>query len=591
MPEAPPGTILNVTRSVTGRRWSARVADDRLVYALAQSRNLPDLVCRILAARGVTLADVDSFLAPSLRMSLPDPSLLRDMDKAAARLALAVQRRERVAIFGDYDVDGATAAAVLGRFLRTVGIEPRIYIPNRMTEGYGPNAAALLGLQEEGAGLVVTVDCGTAAFAPFAAAAAAGLDVVVIDHHAAEPQLPNALAIVNPNRLDDDSGQGHLCAAGVAFLTVVALNRTLRVAGWYRDRLEPNLLDLLDLVALGTVCDVVPLTGVNRALVSQGIKVMAKRGNLGISALADAAGLRERPDAYHAGYILGPRINAGGRIGCAELGARLLMTDDPAEAARLAAELEKLNLERRDIESRVLEIAIAQAEEAPDEPVIFVIGDDWHPGVTGLVASRLAARFSRPACVVAVDGAEGKGSGRSVRGIDLGAAIIAARLAGLLVSGGGHPMAAGFTVDRARIEGFRAFLAARIASQVDAGKLEPTLELDGALTVGAASSGLAQTLARIGPFGSGNVEPRFALADARVMRSHVVGGGHIRCFLSGTDGTRLKAIAFRATDTALGRCLLKAMGQPLHLAGTLRLDTWQGRNDVQLFIEDAATVF
>ncbi len=591
---APP--LLGVGRSVTGRRWCQRPYDERLALALAQGHGLPELLGRVLAARGIGLGEIDDFLAPTLRALMPDPSRLAGMDAAAARIARAIAEGEQVAVFGDYDVDGATSAALLARFLRAVGTEPRIYIPDRMTEGYGPNPTALARLHAEGATLLVTVDCGTVAFQSIGAAADLGLDVVVIDHHEAEPQLPPAVAVVNPHRLDDTSDCGGLCAAGVTFLAVVAVNRALREAGWYRDRPEPDLRRWLDLVALGTVCDVVPLSRLNRALVAQGLRVMARRGNPGLAALADGAGIKEMPTAYHLGFVLGPRLNAGGRLGRSELGARLLTTDDPAEAARLATALEACNAERRSVESAVLTAALDEVagEVAGDEAaagLVFVAGADWHPGVTGLVASRLVQRFHRPACVVALDpDGTGKGSGRSIPGVDLGAAVMAARQAGLLTSGGGHPMAAGFTVPGDRVDTLHRFLADRIAEGLTEVPSVPMLELDGGLSVRAATVSLVQGLGRLEPFGAGNAEPRFALADAHLVRADRLNGGHVRCVIGGLGGGRLKGIAFRAADGPLGDALLAAAGRPLHLAGTLRPDRWQGREDVQLIIEDAAFV-
>ncbi|WP_448203502.1 single-stranded-DNA-specific exonuclease RecJ [Azospirillum sp. sgz302134] len=587
--------FLNVAHSLSGKRWQARPYDERLAWGLAQGRGLPEIVGRVLAARGVTEEACDTFLNPTLKALLPDPSRFKDMDAAAERIARAILDGEPVAVFGDYDVDGATSSAVLRRFFRAVGADLRIYVPDRMKEGYGPNAPALLRLKAEGVRLVVTVDCGISAFAALEAAAEAGLDVVVLDHHAAEPRLPPALALVNPNRLDEDGTYRTLCAAGVTFLAVVAINRALRTAGFYQGRAEPNLLDWLDLVALGTVCDVVPLTGLNRALVAQGLKVMARRSNPGLSALADIAGVKEKPDAYHAGYVLGPRVNAGGRVGASDLGARLLSTDDPIEAMELAQKLEAHNAERRVVEQGVLEDAIARLEEHADEvaELVFVAGEGWHPGVIGIVASRLKERYSRPACVIALEeGAGGvvigKASGRSVRGVDLGAAVIAARQEGLLMAGGGHRMAAGFTVAGDKMDALRAFLTSRIAEQVAAAPLVPTLELDGALSVGAANSGLVDTLNKLGPFGTGNAEPRFAVTDARVVRADVVGANHVRCILQGNDGARLKAIAFRALETELGKALLMGRGSPFHLAGILRIDRWNGAEGVQLLIDDAA---
>lgn len=580
--------FLGVERSLGGRRWRVRLSDERLATTLAQRLGLPEVVARVLAGRGIGLDDAELFLAPTLRELLPDPAHLKDMDAAVERLVCAVKAGERICIFGDYDVDGATASALLYRFFRAVGAEVRIYIPDRIAEGYGPNAPALLRLKDEGVSVVVTVDCGVTAFAPLAAAAAAGLDVVVVDHHEAEAVLPQVVAVVNPNRLDESSPHRHLAAVGVAFLLAVAVNRGLKAAGCTAGA-GPDLLQWLDIVALGTVCDVVPLVGVNRALVTQGLKVMARRGNAGLAALADVAGVRERPDAYHLGYVLGPRVNAGGRVGQSDLGARLLATDDPDEAAELARRLDQFNRERQEIEAAVLLAAIEQAEGRADDggPVLVVAGDGWHPGVIGIAAGRLKERYNRPTCVVAFDGAEGKGSGRSVPGLDLGAAVIAARQAGILSQGGGHAMAAGFALRRERLADFRAFLAERFAG-LDDGALMPTLDLDGALDAGAATVDLVETLRRVGPFGSGNAEPRFAVTGARVLRADVVGSGHVRCILGGARGGRLKAIAFRAADSELGHALLNSAGAALHVAGCLRLDTWQGQTGVQLFLDDAA---
>lgn len=582
--------FLEVEQSTCGRRWALRAGDDRQAQMTRQRLGLPEVVCRVLAARGVSADAAEGFLNPTLRDLLPDPSHLKDMDKAVARLVAAIEGGETIAIFGDYDVDGATSSALLCRFLRAAGAEPVVYIPDRMSEGYGPNAPALRALAEAGASVVVTVDCGITAFEPLEAAAEAGLDVIVVDHHAAEPRLPRACAVVNPKRLDDDSPHDTLAAVGVAFLLVVGLNRALRHSGWYGDHCPaPDLMGWLDIVALGTVADVVPLTGVNRALVAQGIKVMGKRGNPGISALLDVAGVTTRPDAYHLGYVLGPRVNAGGRVGQADLGVKLLTSDDPAEAAVYAQRLHGYNQDRQQIEAAVLMEAIEQAETAAADgsPMILVSGADWHPGVIGIVASRLKERYAMPALVVALDGGMAKGSGRSVPGLDLGQAVIAAREAGILTAGGGHAMAAGFSLEAARLEEFRAFLAERLRLQATEGVV-PTLEVDGVLDLAGCTPELLEILARVGPFGAGNEEPRFVLPSVRVARADVVGQGHVRCFLTGAAGGRLKAIAFKCVDTDLGMALLAGTRGALHVAGTLRLDTWQGRNECQFIIEDVA---
>ncbi|MGQ0664183.1 MAG: single-stranded-DNA-specific exonuclease RecJ [Pseudomonadota bacterium] len=576
--------FLGVERSLTGRRWRARLADERAALALAQRLGCPEIVARVLAGRGVGADEAPAFLDPRLRDQLPDPSHLKDMDKAAHRLARALSGGETIAVFGDYDVDGATSAALLHRFFTAAGGRVRFYIPDRLREGYGPNAPALLRLHAEGAGVVVTVDCGITAHGALAAAAAAGLDVIVVDHHVAEPALPEAHAIVNPNRLDESSPHRQLAAVGLSFLLAVALNRRLRRDGWYAARPEPDLLGLLDLVALGTVCDVVPLTGLNRAFVSQGLKVIAQRRTAGLVALADVARLSAPCGAYHLGFVLGPRVNAGGRIGAADLGARLLTTDDPHEARELAERLDGLNRERQTIEAAVLEAALAQADGGG---LVFVAGQGWHAGVIGVVAGRLAERFDRPACVVALDRGIGKGSGRSASGVDLGAAVIAARQAGLLVNGGGHPNAAGFTVEEARLGELREFLSSRIAERTVA-DLRPELGLDGALALAAATPDLIASLERVGPFGAGNAEPRFAFPGVRIARADAVGERHVRCFLADQRSGRLQAIAFRALGTPLGRALLDGAGASLHVAGHLRADEWRGERRVRLQIEDAA---
>jgi single-stranded-DNA-specific exonuclease len=586
------GDFLGVARSLTGRAWRERSFDSRLALAHAQGRGTSELVGRLLAGRGVGLEEAESFLSPTLRALLPDPSCLRDMDRAVDRLCQAVRAGESLAVFGDYDVDGATSSALLARFFRAVGAPVRVYIPDRISEGYGPNLPALLRLHGEGVRLVVTVDCGATSFEPLAGAAAAGLDVIVIDHHKTEARLPQALAVVNPNRLDEPAAGplSTLAAVGVAFLLIVGLNRALRQAGWYEGRAEPDLMGWLDLVALGTVCDVVPLIGLNRAFVAQGLKMMARRGNPGIAALADVAGVAERMDAYHAGFVLGPRVNAGGRVGQADLGASILATDDPLMARDLAARLQALNAERRGLEADVVDAAVAQVEDQTG-PLILAASAGWHPGVIGIVASRLKERFNRPACVVALADGVGKGSGRSVRGIDLGAAVIAARQAGLLSAGGGHAMAAGFTVAEARLDELQEFLSERIRDQAGEGtqgQLVPTLTLDAAIQPAAATVDLIDRLASLGPFGTGNSEPRFALTAVRIVRADVVGSHHVRCILTGADGTRLKAIAFRAMDSDLGPSLLATGGRPVHLAGHLRADNWNGQNSVQLQIDDAA---
>ena len=589
---ASPRGFLGVERSLRGLRWRERSGDARLGLTLAQRLDVPEIVGRILAGRGVAESEAERFLAPTLRDALPDPLSFKGMEEAAARIVQAIKNGETIAIFGDYDVDGATSSALLKRFLEAVGGKVRVYIPDRQREGYGPNAPALLKLKADGAAIAITVDCGVTAFAPLSAAADAGLDVIVVDHHVAEPSLPRALAVINPNRLDESGAHGNLAAVGVAFLLAVAVNRALRQAGHYASRAEPDLMTLLDLVALGTVCDVVPLTGINRALVAQGLKVMRQRSNIGIAALADTARLAERIDAYHAGFILGPRVNAGGRIGAADLGTRLLSTDDAIEARQIAVELDRLNDERRQIESRVLDEAIADVEAADSKaPLIFVAKQGWHAGVIGIVASRLKERYGRPALVAAIDDGIAKGSGRSVAGVALGATIIAARQAGLLINGGGHAMAAGFTVEASKLDALRDFLGARIAEALDGQEPVPELGVDGALACAAATPDFAALIERMAPFGTGNAEPRFAFANLRVLRATTVGKeqNHVSCVLGDGAGTgRIKAIAFRAFESALGPALLQSQGAGFHVAGHVRADNWQGREGVQLLIDDAA---
>src|SRR5438067_11300239 len=585
--------FLGIERSVCGRLWRLRDADAGLAAAISERNGLSEMVGRLLAQRGVGIDEAPGFLAPRLRDGLPDPAHLRDMDRAVARLLRAVQEAEPIVVFGDYDVDGATSAALLLRFFAAIGAGASLYVPDRMREGYGPNAPALLRLKADGAAVVVTVDCGATAHEPLAAAAEAGLDVIVVDHHVTEPRLPPAFAQINPNRLDEDSPHDVLAAVGVVFLLAVALNRALREAGWYRDRAEPDLLQWLDLVALGTVCDVVPLAGINRALVSQGLRVMRRAVNPGLKALAAVAatnGSNGPIDAYKLGFVLGPRVNAGGRVGAADLGARLLSTDDPALAAEWAQRLDDHNRERREIEAQTLKAAIAQVETAPQSPsLVFAAAEGWHPGVIGIVAARLKERYNRPACVVALADGIGKGSGRSVPGQALGPAVIAARQAGLLQIGGGHAMAAGFTVAEEDIEELRHFLAERLGDGFASERLVPELAIDGALSVAGALGGVIQHVAALAPFGAANPEPRFAFPGVQIAFVEPVGTGHLRCTLADPIGpARLKAIAFRVAETPLGEFLAASRGRAIHVAGHLRRDDY-GRGDaLQLVIDDAA---
>ena len=590
-----PRPFLGVARSALGRPWRERL-DARArsaAAAIAQAHGLPDVLARVLAGRGVAAPDVPGFLEPRLRDLLPDPSTLVDMDAAADRLARAVRAGERVAVFGDYDVDGAASAALLAGSLRGFGLAVEVHIPDRITEGYGPNVAAIQNFAAAGATLLVTVDCGTSGHEPLAEAARLGLDVVVLDHHGAPELLPPARALVNPNRQDDLSGLGHLCAAGVVFLALVALQRRLRADGWFAARPEPDLRQSLDLVALATVADVVPLHGLNRAFVRGGLSIMRRRGRLGLAALADASGLNEVPEAWHLGFLLGPRINAGGRIGDAMLGTRLLLADDPAEAARIAGDLDRLNRERQRIEAE----AVAEAEAAAEgmlasdsgAPALVVASPDWHPGVVGLVAARLKERFGRPTFAFALrpDGAA-VGSGRSIPGADIGAAVRDTVEAGLAAKGGGHGMAAGATIATLDLDRFRDRLCVSLADGVRAARLGEALDLDGLVTAAGARRELVDAVERAGPFGSGAPEPVFALARHRVVDARPAGTAHVRVTLRSPDGATLSGIAFRAQARPLGRVLLEAQGAERHVAGTLARDRWRGDDRVQLRICDAA---
>lgn len=584
--------FLNVERSFGGKRWRPRLNDERAALAIAQHLGVPDVLGRVLAARGVGIDEAEAFLDPKLRDLLPDPSHLLDMDKAVARIVGAINGGEKIGVFADYDVDGACSASLLVRFFAALGQDLLVYVPDRIAEGYGPNTPALLKLKEQGVSLVLTVDCGTTAFSPLKDAADAGLDVVVIDHHVAEPMLPDAVAVVNPNRLDETSPVGQLCAAGMVFMLIIAVNRALRDAFWYGEgHGEPDLMKMLDLVALATVADVVPLTGVNRALVRQGLAVMARRENPGIAALADISRLDELPEAWHLGFMLGPRVNAGGRVGEAGLGVKLLTTNDKDEATGIAMRLDQYNSERREIEAAVLNAAMAQAERQAeaDAPLILVASEGWHPGVIGIVAGRIKETFNRPACVVSIENGLGKGSGRSVRGVDLGPAVIAAHQAGHLVNGGGHAMAAGFTVAGERLDDFRRFLTDHIENQLAGAVLAPDIGIDGALSPEGATVEFIDSLNDAGPFGAGNPRPRFVLPAVAPINARIVGTDHVSCFLAAPQGgPRLKSIAFRTAGTPVGEALLNARGGALHVAGHLNVDTWQGDRKPQLIIEDVA---
>lgn len=576
--------VLGVEASARGRTWRSAAGPDDLKLELARGFELPDAVASVLASRVDSPEAAALFLKPRLRDQLPDPSSLLDMDVATDRVARALQAGEKIAIFADYDVDGATSGALLARSLRAYGAEPALYVPDREKEGYGPNPEAMAKLRDAGASLVVTVDCGATAFEAIAAANGLGLDVVVLDHHLGAAETPAALAVVNPNRADETFPHGQLAAVGVAFLFVIALRRRMGEAGGL------DLMALLDLAALGTVADVASLTGVNRALVAQGLKAMAQTRNPGLAALLRAGGVQAAPKAYHMGFVLGPRINAGGRIGESGLGLELLTTDDPARAEEIAGRLDALNRERQEIEREVLDAAMPEAEAQAEAgaPIIAVSGEGWRQGVVGIVASRLADRFGRPALAAAVADGIAVGSGRSIAGVDLGQAVIAAREAGLLLAGGGHAMAAGFRVPIDGMAPFQEMLGRRLGSEVEAATAVRVLDIDG--VVGPAGAlAVAEALERLAPFGQGNPEPRFAMAALRIKQADVVKDAHLRLRLESADGARISAMAFRSVDRPLGEFLLGARGAPAHLAGRIEIDNWRGRGEARLLVEDAAS--
>ncbi len=555
---------------------------DRAAEALEQDTSLPRALCQVLARRGVSAQEAEGFLAPVLRDLLPDPRSLKDMETAAARFLKAVKNREKIAIFADYDVDGGSSGALLVIWLRDMGLPATLYVPDRIDEGYGPNEEAMAGLANDH-DLIICVDCGTLSHGPIAAAQ--GADVIVLDHHLGGETLPDCHAVVNPNRQDEDGVLAHLCAAAVVFLMLVEANRQMRSEGAQ----GPDLMAMLDLVALATVADVAPLIGVNRALVRQGLKVMGRRERPGVVALSDVSRMDTAPNSYHLGFLLGPRVNAGGRIGQADLGARLLSTADMNEARALADRLDELNTERRDIEAAVRAAAMEQAEERGfDAPLVWASGEGWHPGVVGIVASRLKEATNRPAIVIGFDGDEGKGSGRSVAGVDLGAAIQKLSAEGLLVKGGGHKMAAGLTVMRDKLEPAMARLSELMAKQ-GAGDLGPSdLKLDGMLMPGAASIDLVNQIDMAGPFGAGAPGPRFAFPEVEIRFTKRIGDNHIKVTFSDGLAGRLEAICFGAYDTAIGPALENHGGKRFHLAGRLDINTWGGRQSVQLRLEDAA---
>lgn len=576
--------------SLGGNLWKIKNADERSAELLAQRFDIPLIVAKLLVQRGINADTADSFLNPKLQNLMPDPYVLKDMEKAAKRIADAAQNSEKVGIIGDYDVDGATSSALLGLFLESVGVQSTTHIPER-DEGYGPSDAAFAEFAAEGIKLVITTDCGTTAFDVLNKAAGEGFEIIVIDHHEAEAKLPDVEAVVNPKRLDDEGKCPYLrfmAAVGVVFLTVVAVNRELRNRGFYNTRPMPDLKNWLDLVALGTVCDVVPLAGLNRAFVRQGLRVLAQRKNHGLKMLTDKAGISNFPTSYNLGFSLGPRINACGRVGQASLGNRLLKAKDDVQASLIADKMNEFNEARKQIEAYVLLQAVEILESTPQEyPIAFVYGRDWHQGVIGIVAGKLKERYNLPAFVMSIEEDEVKGSARSISGVDLGALIIAAKEKGLITKGGGHIMAAGFSLEEDKIEEFRSFVGQEVKRQLDGQQILPTLEIDAELELGGANADLAEKIAMLEPFGAANEEPLLEIVNIQLSSPMIIGSGHVRCFLRSDNGKSLKAIAFKVADSELGKALLTGAGDRFNVVGYLRVDNWQNQNLVQFVIVDA----
>lgn len=586
--------VLGVSQSLGGREWVWRggtmdCGDE--TFGLSS-----DILEQLLLSRGVARDEIAKHASPTMREFLPNPSEFRDMEKAAERIASAVMSGEQITVYGDYDVDGATSAALLIDLLASLGVDAGYYIPDRLLEGYGPSGEALVSLAQGGSSLIVTVDCGAMAYEALTMARDAGVDVIVVDHHKCASELPPTAALVNPNRLDESdlaASHGHLAAVGVAFLLAIALVRRLRTQGYFKDRKEPDLMGLLDLVALGTVADVAALHGLNRAFVAQGLKVLARRERIGMAALLDASRLKRAPIASDLGFALGPRINAGGRIGESTLGVRLLTTNDPEEARAIAEQLSALNEERRAIEAEVQEAAEAQLDAQHNMAVQILSGTGWHPGVIGIVAGRIKEKTGKPSIIIALDGEEGigtgKGSGRSISGVDLGAAIIAAREEGLLVAGGGHAMAAGLTIESGKLGQFSEFLDTRLARDVDRARLSQSMQLDLSLSPGGLTPELVTTLEQAGPYGVGWPAPRVAVGPVRIVKADIVGKDHLRVIAAGADGKSFKAIAFRAAETEMAQTLLhRSASRRFHLAGRVKIDDWGPRPTAELHLEDAA---
>lgn len=575
--------------SLGGNLWQIAEVEERLVELIVQRYNIPYIIAKIIALRGVSIEEIETFLSPKINNLMPDPYVLKDMQKAAVRIARAIIDKQKIAIIGDYDVDGATSTSVMKLFLRSVGAEPDVHIPDR-DEGYGPSKKAVDDFA--GCDLLLTLDCGTTAFEPLEYAAQKGMDVIVLDHHEAEVKLPKIYAVVNPKRLDESDDYPslkYMAAVGVVFMAVVAINRCLREEGFYKGEIkEPDLKKWLDLVALGTVCDVVPLKGINRAYVAQGLKVMAQRGNIGLTALMDKANLSEVPTAFHLGYVLGPRINACGRVGDADMGNQLLCCNSDYQAQLLVDKLNEFNISRKDIENHVLLSAIEQVEGTPQEyPIAFVYGDDWHQGVIGIVAGRLKERYNVPSFVMSIEADEVKGSARSISQVDLGALIIAAKEKGILTKGGGHIMAAGFSLEEDKIDEFKKFVGEYVISRIGGEAVTPILEIDTVLDVGGANIDLVDYLEKLEPYGAGNNEPKLMLKKVNIIKSAMISTGHVKCILTSQNGGSIKAIAFRVADNQIGNAMINAKkGDYFDIVGVLRHDKWNGRNDVQFIIED-----
>ncbi len=580
----------DVNQSLGGNLWHVAEVDERTAELIAQKYNLPYLVARILALRQININDVPLFMSPKIQSLMPNPFVLKDMAKAAERIASAVIKKQKIAIIGDYDVDGATSTSVLRSFLSEVSETPMVHIPER-DEGYGPSMQAVDDFKAQGAELLITVDCGTTAFEVLEYATAQGMDVIVLDHHEAEAKLPQIYAVVNPKRLDDENQYPYLrymAAVGVVFMTVVAVNRELREKKYYNaEKPESDLMKWLDLVALGTVCDVVPLQGLNRAYVRQGLKIMAARKNIGLTALLDKSGLNEAPSAFHLGYVLGPRINACGRVGEAQLGYKLLCAQNQFEADSLAEKLNEFNVQRKDIEAYVMLAAIEILESTPQKyPIAFVYGKDWHQGVIGIVAGKLKERYNVPSFVMSIESDEVKGSARSIPQIDLGALVMAAKEKGIITKGGGHTMAAGFSLNEDKLEEFRDFVGEYVVNRIGDEAITPIVEIDAVLDAKGATVELADCLSQLEPFGAGNAEPVLMLKNVHINKASLVGVGHVRCFLSSDKGGSLKAMAFRCADNEIGQALLKSKGEVFDAVGVLHKDNWMGRNDVQFIIND-----